>query len=154
MVATSFFPPVYYSFLCSPGPRYTYLIGISFIGLCCIAISLVPTFQTARWRPFRASMFAGMGLAGIIPCLHKLLVLPHEAVVWKTTGLEAAMGALYLIGAVFYSTRIPERWKPGTFDIAGSSHQIFHLFVLAGAFLHYNTGLIYLDWRDSTGCPH
>ncbi|GAQ89129.1 hypothetical protein KFL_004890120 [Klebsormidium nitens] len=153
MVATSFFPPVYYSFLCDPLWRYMYLIGISVIGLCCIAVSLIPTFQTAKWRTFRASMFAGMGMAGIIPCLHKLAVLPHESVVWKTTRLEAAMGALYLIGALFYSTRIPERWKPGTFDIAGSSHQIFHLFVLAAAYLHYNTGLIYLDWRDKTGCP-
>jgi adiponectin receptor len=36
-------------------------------------------------------------------------------------------------GFVFFLTRFPERFSPGTFDIIGHSHQIWHLFVwLAG----------------------
>jgi adiponectin receptor len=32
--------------------------------------------------------------------------------------------------------RFPERKYPGTFDIWGSSHQIFHIFVLLAAASH------------------
>ena len=52
---------------------------------------------------------------------------------------------LYAIGTFLYVSRIPERWKPGLFDIAGHSHQIFHLFVVVGAFAHYRVALIFLD---------
>lgn len=31
---------------------------------------------------------------------------------------------------------MPERWRPGHFDIWGSSHQIFHVLVLLAAALH------------------
>jgi adiponectin receptor len=32
--------------------------------------------------------------------------------------------------------RIPERWRPGAFDIWGNSHQLFHLFAILGAVMH------------------
>ena len=32
--------------------------------------------------------------------------------------------------------RIPERWMPGTFDLVGSSHQIFHVLVVMAACSH------------------
>jgi len=35
------------------------------------------------------------------------------------------------------AARIPESLSPGTFDYFGSSHQIFHVFVLVGAFSQY-----------------
>jgi adiponectin receptor len=46
-------------------------------------------------------------------------------------------GVLYIVGAVIYALRIPERFAPGKFDIWGASHQIFHLFVLAAAVTHF-----------------
>jgi len=46
-------------------------------------------------------------------------------------------GVLYIIGAAIYALRIPERFAPGKFDILGSSHQIFHFFVLAAAVIHF-----------------
>ena len=48
------------------------------------------------------------------------------------------MAALYLTGALLYATRIPERFLPGKCDIWFQSHQIFHLLIVAAAFLHYN----------------
>jgi len=32
--------------------------------------------------------------------------------------------------------RVPERWRPGAFDIWGSSHQIFHVLVVMAAAAH------------------
>lgn len=43
---------------------------------------------------------------------------------------------LELFSAVTYATRIPERWRPGTFDIWGASHQWFHLFSAGAALVH------------------
>jgi len=61
----------------------------------------------------------------------------------KTIALDwvVLQGALYIIGAVIYAARVPERLKPGRFDIWGSSHQIFHVLVLLAAASHL-VGLI------------
>lgn len=39
------------------------------------------------------------------------------------------------ISFIFYSTRLPERARPGCFDICGNSHQIFHTLVSASQWL-------------------
>jgi adiponectin receptor len=83
---------------------------------------------------------------------HKLLLYGgrQEAVV--TAGFEALMGTLYGLGAAVYALRVPERWFPGRFDLVGHSHQLFHLFVIAGAYAHYLGGVEYLRWRDAEKC--
>ncbi|XP_068309430.1 heptahelical transmembrane protein 3-like isoform X4 [Pyrus communis] len=50
-------------------------------------------------------------------------------------------------GAAFYVIRIPERWKPGKFDVVGHSHQIFHIFVVLGALAHSAATLVVMDFR-------
>jgi hypothetical protein len=54
-------------------------------------------------------------------------------------------------GAALYAARIPERWKPGAFDLFFNSHQIFHCAVVIAALLHYWGVRILLHWRDTTG---
>jgi adiponectin receptor len=44
---------------------------------------------------------------------------------------------MYVIGALLYMARIPERLSPGTFDYFGASHQIFHVLILLAAASHY-----------------
>jgi len=48
------------------------------------------------------------------------------------------MGGLYIFGAFLYAARIPERWLPGKCDIWFQSHQLFHVLVVAAAFVHYH----------------
>ncbi|XP_021889633.1 heptahelical transmembrane protein 4-like isoform X2 [Carica papaya] len=93
-----------------------------------------------------------MGMSGIAPIMHKLILFKNQPEAVQTTGYEVLMGTLYGLGALIYATRIPERWKPGRFDIAGHSHQLFHVLVVAGAYTHYHAGLVYLRWRDLEGC--
>jgi len=69
-----------------------------------------------------------------------------------TAAYEALMGALYGLGVAVYAARVPERWAPGRFDLVGHSHQLFHLFVVAGAYAHYLAGVEYLKWRDVDKC--
>ncbi|KAF3621960.1 Heptahelical transmembrane protein ADIPOR3 [Capsicum annuum] len=152
LIATSFYPPVYYSFMCYPFFCNLYLGFITFLGIGTILGSLLPVFQTPEYRIIRASLFFGMGLSGAVPILHKLFLFWHQPEALHTTGYELLMGIFYGIGALVYAMRVPERWMPGKFDIAGHSHQLFHVLVVAGAYTHYCAGLVYLRWRDQQGC--
>lgn len=152
LIATSFYPPVYYSFMCNPFFRNMYLSVITLMGVASTLVSLLPVFQSPEFRTFRASLFFGMGVSGIAPILHKLILYKDEPAALYTTAYEVAMGVFYGLGALVYALRIPEKWKPGKFDIAGNSHQLFHVLVVIAAYTHYRAGLLYLQWRDAKGC--
>lgn len=152
LITTSFYPLVYYSFMCHPFFCNLYLGSITILGIATILFSLLPVFQTPEFRTIRAMLFTGMGMFGILPIFHKLVMFWDQPEALHTTGYEVLMGAFYVLGAVVYATRVPERWMPGKFDIAGHSHQLFHVLVVAGAYTHYHAGLVYLKWRDLEGC--
>lgn len=152
LIATSFYPPVYYSFMCDPFFCNLYMGFITILGIATVLFSLLPVFQNPEFRSIRASLFFGMGFSGVAPILHKLFLFWNHPEALHTTGYEILMGAFYGMGALVYAMRVPERWMPGKFDIAGHSHQLFHILVLAGAYTHYRAGLVYLRWRDLQGC--
>jgi adiponectin receptor len=75
----------------------------------------------------------------VIPGVHYLLIFgSHKAFNVGGLGWFLLTAALYLIGASLYAARIPERIFPGKFDIWFQSHQIFHVFVVAAAYVHYH----------------
>ncbi|VFR00010.1 unnamed protein product [Cuscuta campestris] len=152
LISSSFYPPVFYSFMCHPFFCNLYLSLITLLGIATIIVSLLPVFQNPEYRSFRAAMFFTMGVSGAGPILHKLVLYHDQPEAVHTTRYEVLMGALYGIGALVYALRVPERWMPGKFDIAGHSHQLFHVLVVAGAYTHYRAGLVYLGWRDLQGC--
>ncbi|KAI0497017.1 hypothetical protein KFK09_023345 [Dendrobium nobile] len=153
MIISSFFPPIYYAFLCHPLPRLIYLSSISVLGSLSIITLLSPGFSSPRFRPFRAALFLAMGFSGLIPAAHALAVNWDHGAAHISIVLELAMAAAYAAGAVVYVSRVPERWRPGVFDIAGHSHQIFHVFVLLGALTHYAAIAVMVNWRvGGPGC--
>ncbi|WOL03957.1 heptahelical transmembrane protein 4-like [Canna indica] len=152
LIVTSFYPLVYYSFLCEPYFQYLYLSFITVFGVAAVLVSLVPVFETPEFRIVRAGLFACMALSGLVPIVHKMIAYGQQPEAVLTTGYEAAMGVFYGLGVIVYATRIPERWMPGKFDLAGHSHQLFHVLVIAGAYSHYLAGLVYLRWRDMEAC--
>nr|KAG5689662.1 hypothetical protein BaRGS_026777 [Batillaria attramentaria] len=133
----SFVPWLYYSFYCRIEPKITYIVLIFVLGSCCIVVSMWDKFAQPKFRPVRAGMFIGLGLSGVIPALHYVITDGFwHAINRAALGWLVLMAFLYIFGAVIYAARIPERIFPGKFDIW--SHQIFHVFVLAGAFVHYH----------------
>lgn len=102
-------------------------------GYTCVS----PSFRRPEYRPLRAALFVAMGLSAIVPVLHGLLADGY-ARLRRTIALHwlVAQGVLYISGAALYAARVPERLWPGRFDLCGSSHQIFHVFVLAAAAVH------------------
>ena len=69
-----------------------------------------------------------------------------------TGGYYIMVGICYILGAAIYVNRIPERFFPGKFDFWGSSHNIWHLFVVVGKVLHYLGSLECYNTRMNLEC--
>ncbi|WZZ76497.1 hypothetical protein YC2023_087867 [Brassica napus] len=150
MIVSSFFAPLYYAFSCHIHWRLFYLSSISILGLLAIFTLLSPALSAPRFRPFRAALFLTMGFSGIVPVSHLVYLHKDHPNVLIALVYELAMAVLYATGAGFYVSRIPERWKPGAFDVAGHSHQIFHVFVVLGALAHSVASLLIMDFRRAS----
>lgn len=132
------------------------LASLGMYGLCSLAVvmGLMERFSSEKWRVVRVSVFIGTGLGGIFPILWVTITMGHDPVIWQAVLQIATMGAMYVLGAILYGTRIPERWLPGRLDFVGASHQIFHALVFMAALLHYHTVLLLFRWRDmQPECP-
>jgi adiponectin receptor len=151
LIVASFFPPVYYGFLCHPIYVVTYLGIVSICGMATIAITLMPTFQAPHYHAFRAATFTSLGLFGIIPTLHAWSLHRNVSDVHEALVLDLWMGAIYLLGTGVYTLKVPERFWPGRFDVAFHSHQLFHIAVVAAAMVHYRACGVLVAWRDTTG---
>lgn len=152
MIVTSFYPPIYYNFQCAPMWQFIYLGAISVMGIITLGVLFAPSLQSGKYRPFRALMFMSMGVVGLIPTIHGAMMNWNEPLCPLTVVHEGVMTGCYVLGTVIYVTRIPERWRPGWFDLGGHSHSVFHILVIAGAYAHYQATLLFLEWRDSKGC--
>ncbi|CAN1325979.1 Heptahelical transmembrane protein 2 [Linum perenne] len=148
MIVSSFYAPIYYIFNCIPTARFFYLSTITIVGALAIVTLLSPALSSPNYRRFRATLFLVMGFSGVVPAGHAVYLLWDHPIVSISVLLEVIMAVLYAAGTGFYVSRIPERWKPGAFDIAGQSHQIFHVFVVLAAVAHSFATLIVMDFRQ------
>ena len=154
LIVASFYPVVFYSFYCVPIVRDAYLAVMTAFGVLTLGVTLADRFQDAKYSPLRAALFSSLGGLGSFPILHQTWFVwarkptPIAVMLW----LELLMGACYLSGAVIYARAVPEKWKPGKFDLWFSSHNIFHVLVVMGAVVHYRAALVLLAWRDHHGC--
>nr|POF18490.1 adipor-like receptor spbc12c2.09c [Quercus suber] len=148
----SFVPAIYYGLGAERELVKIYWGMITSIAACTLTAIWHPKFKTSEWRPVRATVFVAMGLSAVIPIIHGVQRY-GAAQMQKQMGLTwiIGQGVLYIVGAALYAARIPERWSPGTFDIWGSSHQIFHVLVLLAAAVHLVGLLKAFDYEHTTG---
>ncbi|CAJ2501477.1 Uu.00g043300.m01.CDS01 [Anthostomella pinea] len=137
LIVGSYVPALYYALVCEPRLLTVYLYGIFLLGLGCGVVSWVEKFRTPNWRVYRTSMFVGLGVSGVVPICHGLVIYGYESLN-EQMGLNWVLleGFLYIFGAFLYAFRWPERSFPETFDIWGSSHQLFHVLILFAAASH------------------
>lgn len=137
LIMGSFIPPLYYGFYCSRVLKIVYMSIICTLGILCIIVSLWSKFNTPKYRVLRAGLFLTFGCSGVVPAIHFMVAygvtMAHRQ---ASVGWMALMGLLYILGAIMYATRIPERFFPGKCDIWFQSHQIFHVLVVLAAFVH------------------
>ncbi|KAE8450599.1 hypothetical protein EG329_005943 [Mollisiaceae sp. DMI_Dod_QoI] len=131
-------PTIYYGFICNPQLRYFYWIFISAIACACITGTLDQRFSAPSYRPYRAALYASLGLAGFVFIAHGILI--HGIAIQKqrmSLDWMVWMGTFNIIGAIVYAARVPERWYPYRFDFVGASHQIFHVMVVGAGLVHF-----------------
>lgn len=138
LIGTSLIGIVHYSLIDNPKIKNFFISLITIIGLASLVVTWNPNFKTPAWRPIRTGIFVLFSFTGLIPVCYGFYVYDINTVVnragLKYVGLEALS---YLSGASLYAGRFPERTFPGTFDLFGHSHQIFHILVVAGAYWHF-----------------
>ncbi|CAB3409082.1 unnamed protein product [Caenorhabditis bovis] len=138
LIIGSFIPWIYYGFYCRREPKITYIGMVVVLGCGAIVVSLWDKFSESKFRPIRAGVFVGMGCSGIVPTIHYIItdgvrsLFEDNSFHWLLL-----MAFLYLLGALLYATRTPERFFPGKCDIWFQSHQLFHTCVVIAAFVHY-----------------
>jgi predicted membrane channel-forming protein YqfA (hemolysin III family) len=139
------FPTFYYAFHCMPFYQLLYPAISAVACSACIALGLSPRFQSSEWRLVRVGAFVVTALTGVAPMTHMWLASNTQ----HAEGMYgiAAMGAIYLSGAMMYGFRVPERWFPGRFDLFFASHQIFHWCVYGACIVHALTAVAHYHWR-------
>ncbi|KAH7718972.1 Protein PAQR-2 [Aphelenchoides avenae] len=139
LIVGSFIPWIYYAFYCRALPMFIYMSMVGILGIAALIVSLWDKFAEPKFRPVRAIVFVAMGLSSIFPVVHMVIVDGFEIMIkYKSFHWLAIMGAFYLMGAAIYAFRFPERCFPGKCDIWFHSHQIFHMFVIIAAFVHFH----------------
>ncbi|KAK3921331.1 Adiponectin receptor protein [Frankliniella fusca] len=139
LIIGSFVPWLYYSFYCHFSAKVIYLSVVIVLGISSIVVSMWDRFGEPKYRPVRAGVFMGFGLSGVVPAFHYAISEGlFKALSQASLGWLILMGCLYILGAMFYALRVPERFFPGKCDIWFQSHQIFHVLVIAAAFVHYH----------------
>ncbi|KEG11739.1 adiponectin receptor protein 1 [Trypanosoma grayi] len=152
LIVVSFLPPLYIGFYCEPFFRAIYMTAICICGVLSLVATSLPCLHDGKVRWVRICIYTAMALSGVVPFFHHILLNPMNAETLQTCGGVALMFILYGMGTMIYCLRIPECWYPGEFDLLFSSHQIWHVFVLAAACVHFFTcTAIYQQWAVSRG---
>ncbi|MCJ1280456.1 hypothetical protein MMC21_008284 [Puttea exsequens] len=146
-------PSIYYGFYCDPKLQKAYWANVSVLASLCVIATLHPRFRHPALRPYRAAMYAALGLSAVVFVVHGLLL--HGWARQKMRMSLDCMGVMALfnlVGAAIYAARVPEKWQPLRYDIYGNSHQILHVAVVLAGLAHM-VGLLrafkYVHSRDA-----
>ncbi|CAI2363813.1 unnamed protein product [Moneuplotes crassus] len=160
MIAGSSTPIYIYLFWCPQVSIFGYTYTFSMVAGCSIAfgVSLIPKFDAPEYRFCRAILFMVVGLSSAIPAIHIIGFRDRRYIPAPPMSLLILGGAIYILGALIYSSRFPERFNKDkkrrcNFDYIGNSHNIWHCFVLAGAGVHFAASVIMFKTCLSHQCP-
>jgi len=111
--------------------RIGFLAVIWALGLTGITVKLF-VINAPRW--ITAGVYLLMGWLAVAGAGEILARMPAGAITWLLLG-----GLFYTVGAVVYMLKKPNPY-PGVFGF----HEIWHIFVILGAFSHFALMLIYI----------
>lgn len=133
LIASTFSTFVYFAFYCNSYIQTLYYIVILSLSVIILPISKMKIFMKKEYRWIRPTVFFIYASSFIVPIVHRFLLKEQNDKIYFIELEYFLIAALmYLIGITLYTTRFPERCNKGMFDIIGSSHQLFHIFVLLG----------------------
>lgn len=125
-----------YAFYCRPVIQRVYW-GLNLFSALAAAVVLFDTGGGgSRMRTLRGGVFTMFALSALLPFFHSAGPMGRGrarseiGAVWYV-----AKGISLLLGVSLFVSRVAERSRPGSFDIWGHSHQLFHICaVMSGAF--------------------
>lgn len=127
----------YYACYCDAITRFNYWA----LNLGAGAAAAATLFDTggggSKIRALRGGVFSILAISAMLPILQRSYSLGWRQSYHEVGSQWYLAEALSLLtGVGLFVASIPERLRPGSFDIWGHSHQLFHLFALAGAAFH------------------
>lgn len=127
----------YYSFYCQPAIQRLYW-GLNLLSAVAGAVTLFDTGGGgSKMRTLRGGVFSLLGLFAMLPIFHSAGQMGwSRACVEIGAGWYLAEALTLLTGVGLFVSRIPERLSPGSFDIWGHSHQLFHVCAVLGGVFH------------------
>lgn len=157
LVLASFFPPVVFTFYCNERVLLFYL-SVCFV-LCSstLVFSMLPLKQMQELRQLRVIAYVAAGGFSLAPLAQIAMtngIDSAEMELYTNHGNLFYVLLLYLLGAIIYVFRVPERWYPGKFDLFMASHQLWHALVFAAAILHYKGSVNQFEWRRENMCAN
>jgi adiponectin receptor len=117
----------YYAFYCNPKVQRIYWA----LNLSSAFAAAVTLFDTggggSKMRTLRGGVFSLLATSALLPIFHRAGNLGWDEA-RRQIGIQwfLAEGLSLLVGVALFVGRLPERLSPGSFDIWGHSHQLFH----------------------------
>ncbi|KAF2185052.1 IZH family channel protein-like protein [Zopfia rhizophila CBS 207.26] len=136
LVAASIMTTEYAAFYCEPTSRWVYMLTTAALGIGGVILPWHPTFNRQDMAWARVLFYVSLAATGFLPVGQLITTRGIEWAYYFYAPVTSSI-LVYLIGAIMYASKIPERWFPGMFDYVGASHNIWHLAVLGGILFHY-----------------
>lgn len=136
LIAASIMTSEYTAFYCEPVSRWIYIVSTATLGVGGVILPWNPTFNRVDMAWFRVAFYVTLAATGFAP-VFQLSWTRGGDWAWTFYAPIVKSVTVYLVGAIIYASKVPERWLPGWVDYAGGSHNIWHLAVLGGILFHY-----------------
>jgi adiponectin receptor len=136
LIAASIMTTEYTAFYCEPMSRWIYMVTTAILGVGGVVLPWHPRFNGQDMAWARVAFYVALSATGFLPVLQLSFTRGTEAAFEFYTPIAKSL-LVYLIGAVVYASKVPERWCPGMFDYFGGSHNLWHIAVLGGILFHY-----------------
>ncbi|KAK4191752.1 hemolysin-III related-domain-containing protein [Podospora australis] len=137
LIASSIMTTEYTAFYCDPVSRWAYMISTALLGVGGVILPWHPKFNGQHMAWARVAFYFSLGATGFLPIAQISLTRGFDAALEFYTPIGKSI-LVYVVGAIVYASKVPERWCPGMFDYCGGSHNLWHIAVLGGILFHYS----------------
>jgi len=151
-ITASYISGIYYAFWCHPGWQQFYMLTV--LGFILVGLLFRNTFNKDENLIPRLIFFTSFVVYGFVPTIHWVFMnggLGSDEIRLFLPRI-LTMYLLCFIAFLFYIAKFPEVVLPGRFDILGSSHQWWHIFIFLCLAYWYTTGIALAQFRSSGGC--
>lgn len=133
-VAMSYYAYCFPSGLVGSWLARNYVSGAGVFAILCTTASCMTRFMrpSVLRQVLRLSAFAMPYIFNSSPIIFRFLFCTEDERQLASHTLHVRQVVFAVAAAFLYATHLPERLKPGHFDIVGHSHQLFHVATILG----------------------